>query len=95
MKEIFEEPLPGGHDEHPELETVLAEEMVRHADDVVFRRLPIGHDPREARRALPSIIERLAARFSWAPARRDAETARVIARLDAGTARLDEALGTE
>ncbi len=92
---LLEEPLPGGHDEHPELETVLAEEMVRHADDVVFRRLPIGHDPREARRVLPSIIERLAARFSWAPARRDAETARVIARLDAGTARLDEALGTE
>ena len=91
---LIEEPLPGGRDEHPELETVLAEEMVRHADDVVFRRLPIGHDPRQARRALPSIIERMADRFEWGPERREAEASRVIERLDAGAARLDEALGT-
>ncbi len=91
---LIEEPLPGGQDEHPELETVLAEEMVRHADDVVFRRLPIGHDPRQARRELPSIIERMADRFLWGPGRREAEAARVIERLDAGAARLDEALGS-
>jgi glycerol-3-phosphate dehydrogenase len=87
------EPLPGGDDERPSLETVLTEEMARHADDVVFRRLPIGHDPSEARRALPTIVERMTDRFGWDKGRRDEETARVIARLEAGAARLDEALG--
>jgi len=91
---LLEEPLPGGHDEQEKLETVLTEEMVRHADDVVFRRLPIGHDPGAARRALPSIIERMAVQFEWDPERREAETSRVLARLDAGAARLDEALGS-
>ena len=91
---LIEEPLPGGHDEHPKLETVLVEEMARHADDVVFRRLPIGHDPREALRALPSIIERMAAHFEWSPQQREEESARVSLRLDAGAARLDEALGS-
>ncbi len=91
---LLEEPLPGGHDETPDLETVLVEEMARHADDVVFRRLPIGHDPQEARRALPSIIERMAAHFAWSPGRREAETTRVIARLDGGCRRLDDAFGS-
>lgn len=92
---LLVEPLPGGADEHRELETVLVEEMVRHAEDVVFRRLPLAHDPREVRRALPAIIERMAARFDWGPGRREAETARVIARLDRGCQRLDEALGSD
>lgn len=90
---LLEEPLPGGDDEQPSLETVLSEEMARHADDVVFRRLPIGHDPSEARRALPTIVERMTDRFGWGKGRRDEETARVIARLEAGAARLDTALG--
>jgi glycerol-3-phosphate dehydrogenase len=90
---LLEEPLPGGDDERPSLETVLTEEMARHADDVVFRRLPIGHDPREAARMLPSIVDRMAARWAWDGARRDAETGRVLARLEADAARLDQALG--
>jgi len=90
---LLEEPLPGGDDEQPSLTTVLDEEMARHADDVVFRRLPLGHDPRKARRALPAIVLSMASRFAWDPERREAETARVLARLDAGAARLDAALG--
>jgi len=90
---LLDEPLPGGADEHPAIDGVLAEEMVRHADDVVFRRLPLGHDPREVRLALPSIVGSMAARFGWGPGRREAESARVIARLDSGSRRLDEALG--
>jgi glycerol-3-phosphate dehydrogenase len=92
---LIEEPLPGGRDEHPNLETVLVEEMPRHADDVVFRRLPIGHDPGEARRALPSIIDGMGAHFGWDAKRREEEAARVTLRLDAGVTRLDEALGRE
>jgi glycerol-3-phosphate dehydrogenase len=91
---LLEEPLPGGHDEQQSLETVLTEEMPRHAEDVVFRRLPIGHDPREARRALPTIVERMTARLGWDPGKREAETARVIAILEANAARLDGALGS-
>jgi glycerol-3-phosphate dehydrogenase len=92
---LLEEPLPGGDDAQPALETVLAEEMARHLEDVVFRRLPIGHDPREVVRAVPSILGRMAARFGWDALRRGAETARVIARLDADAARLDDALGRD
>jgi glycerol-3-phosphate dehydrogenase len=90
---LLEEPLPGGDDAQPSLETVLAEEMARHLDDVVFRRLPIGHDPREVIRALPEILDRMAAFHAWDATRRDAERARVLARLDADAARLDDALG--
>ena len=50
---LVEEPLPGGAEEQPSLDTVLAEEMARHLEDVVFRRLPIGHDPQAVVRALP------------------------------------------
>jgi glycerol-3-phosphate dehydrogenase len=90
---LLEEPLPGGDIEHADLDAILAEEMVRHADDVVFRRLPLGHDPREVRRALPSIVERMAARFGWGPERSAVETARVLTRLEAMRLRLDAALG--
>ena len=90
---LLREPLPGGDDDRPSLETALTEEMARHAEDVVFRRLPIGHDPREARRALPEIVLHMAARFGWDQSVSEAETARVTARLDADAARLDEALG--
>jgi len=90
---LLVEPLPGGGEERPSLDAVLAEEMARHAEDVVFRRLPVGHDPREVVRTLPSIVDRMATRGAWDAARRDAETARVLSRLDADAARLDEALG--
>jgi glycerol-3-phosphate dehydrogenase len=91
---LLHELLPGGDDERPSLETVLNEELARHADDVVFRRLPLGHDPDEARRALPPILAAMTARMSWSPEVREAEAARVLSRLDAGAARLDEALGS-
>jgi glycerol-3-phosphate dehydrogenase len=90
---LLEEPLPGGGDDQPSLETVLTDEMARHPDDVVFRRLPIGHDPLEVRRVLPSIVLRMATRWGWDPVRCRTETARVIERLDAEATRLDEALG--
>jgi glycerol-3-phosphate dehydrogenase len=90
---LAEEPLPGGDSEHPDLDAVLTDEMARHADDVVFRRLPIGHDPQRVRRELPAILERMSARFGWDPARRQAESMRVLSRLEADSARLDEALG--
>ena len=90
---LLEEPLPGGADEHPSLQSILDDELVRHADDVVFRRLPIGHDPQQARRALPDIVDAMAARLDWSPERRETESARVTTRLDATVARIDEALG--
>jgi glycerol-3-phosphate dehydrogenase len=90
---LLDEPLSGGAEEHPGIDDVIALDMVRHADDVAFRRLPLAHDPGEVRRALPSIVASMAARFAWGPERRAAETARVIARLDAESRRLDEALG--
>lgn len=90
---LLQEPLPGGDDEQPSLETAVTEDMARHAADVVFRRLPIGHDPREVRHALPSIVLRMASRWGWDPERCRAETARVVERLDAEAARLDDALG--
>jgi glycerol-3-phosphate dehydrogenase len=90
---LVEEPLPGGAEEQPSLETVLAEEMARHLEDVVFRRLPIGHDPQVVVRALPALLDRMATWFAWDAPRRSTETARVLARLDADAARLDEALG--
>lgn len=91
---LIEEPLPGGGRAEPTVEGAVADEMARHAEDVVFRRLPIGHDPDEVLRLLPSIVERMARRFHWDAGARDAEASRVIARLDAGRRRLDEALGT-
>ena len=90
---LLEEPLPGGDEIHPDIQEVLAHEMARHADDVVFRRLPLGHDPDQALSGLPSIIERMAAHFGWGPKRREEESERVTRRLAAGAARLDEALG--
>jgi len=87
--------LPGGGEDVPSLETVLRDEMVRHADDVVFRRLPLGHDPAVAKRALPGIVESMGSRWGWDAVRREAERFRVTSRLDAGAARLDEALGPE
>jgi hypothetical protein len=71
----------------------LAEEMARHLDDVVFRRLPIGHDPSEVIGALPVILDRMTAFFAWDATRRGVEKERVLARLAADVARLDDALG--
>lgn len=91
---LVEEPLPGGDVERPSLESVLVDEMPRHADDVVFRRLPIGHDPRQARLALPAIVELMASRSGWDAAKRETESRRVLARLDAGQDTLDRALSS-
>ena len=90
---LLEGTLPGGDVERPDLEVVLAQEMVRHADDIVFRRLPLGHDPRETRRQLPAIVARAGSVLGWDAARRETESSRVVARLEADAARLDEALG--
>jgi glycerol-3-phosphate dehydrogenase len=92
---LLEEPLPGGAAATPELADVLADEMPRHAEDVVFRRLPIGHDPHEVRRRLPTVVAAMRERFDWDPARAEEEHERVIARLEAQSRRLDEALGPE
>jgi glycerol-3-phosphate dehydrogenase len=91
---LLEDPLPGGAEDEPSLEGVLSHDMPRHAEDVVFRRLPIGHDPAVVRRALPAIVGGMASRFGWDPARCEAESNRVIQRLDQGSARVDEALGS-
>jgi len=88
------ESLPGGDGVVPELATIAATELPRHADDVVFRRLPLGHDPDAVRRALPSVVEILSKRFAWDEATCARETARVTARLDAAAARIDAALGS-
>jgi glycerol-3-phosphate dehydrogenase len=90
---LASEPLVGGSDDAPPLDAVVAHEMARHADDVVFRRLPIGHDPDEARRRLPAIVETMGRRLGWSEERKESERRRVIARLDADVRRLDEALG--
>jgi len=90
---LLSEPLPGGDEASPTLDAVLAHEMPRHADDVVFRRLPIGHDPAEIVRALPGIVARMGDRMGWDAPRRDDESSRVLSELDAQRRRLDEALG--
>ncbi len=90
---LLEEPLPGGAETNARLEAVVADEMVRHADDVVFRRLDIGHDPRLVKQHLPSVIAAMGSRFSWDEARRRSETARVLARVEADERNLDAALG--
>jgi len=92
--QLLDEPLPGGDLDEPTIEGIVENEMARHADDVAFRRLPIGHDRGEVLRLLPSIVAVMAGRFRWDAGRRDAEAARVVARLDAGERRLDDALGT-
>jgi glycerol-3-phosphate dehydrogenase len=92
-RHLLDEPLPGGDIVRPELDAVLADEMVRHADDVAFRRLPLNREPAEVRNVLPSIVSHMAARFDWDPGRCASETARVIDRLERVRRRLDEALG--
>jgi glycerol-3-phosphate dehydrogenase len=88
---LLVEPLP------PEtrpvaLDAVLEDEFPRHAGDVVFRRLPIGHDPREIRRVLPEVVLRMAERLGWDAQRSREEQASVLDRLDAASRRVDEAL---
>jgi glycerol-3-phosphate dehydrogenase len=90
---LLAEPLLGGDDADPTLDAVLANEMPRHADDVVFRRLPIGHDPAEIARALPSIVTVMGERMGWNASRRADESSRVLSELDAQRRRLEEALG--
>jgi glycerol-3-phosphate dehydrogenase len=90
---LVEEGLPGGDLERPGLEHVLANELARHADDVIFRRLPIGHDPDQARRALPDVVAAMGSNAGWSASRRQAEEDRVTSRLERDAARLDEALG--
>lgn len=92
---LLVEALPGGAEDNPEIDAVIATELVRHAEDVVFRRLPIGHDPTAVRRALPAIVERMAHRFGWERARCEAETTLVISRLAAEHKSLDDALGRD
>lgn len=92
-RELATEPLTSGAIAEPDLEDVIANEMPRRVEDVVFRRLPIGHDSRIVRRLLPSIVERMSARRGWETARSREETQRVLERLDARDRRLDEALG--
>jgi len=91
---LLEHPLPYDARE-PALDDVLEHEMPRHADDVVFRRLAIGHDPSAVRSALPAIVSRMGARLAWTESRMKAESGRVLGRLDAMTLRLDEALGPD
>jgi glycerol-3-phosphate dehydrogenase len=92
-RSLLEEPLPGGDVENPGWDVAVGDEFARHAEDVVFRRLPLSRDPEVVREVLPAIVQRMAARFGWGPETCAAETGRVRARLDASTRRLDEALG--
>jgi glycerol-3-phosphate dehydrogenase len=90
---LLERPLPGGTIARPELDDVIAHEMPRHAEDVVFRRLPIGHDPREVRRVLPDVVDRMSDRFGWGRDRRRDEYDRVVSRLDEAATLLNDTLG--
>jgi glycerol-3-phosphate dehydrogenase len=92
---LLADPLPGGDDASPQLDSVLANEMPRHVDDVVFRRLPIGHDPGEILRVLPAIVAAMGDRLGWDSSRRALESSRVTSELDAERRRLDEALGRD
>jgi glycerol-3-phosphate dehydrogenase len=74
-------------------EVAVREEFARHADDVVFRRLPIGHDPRRVRAALPEIVDGMARHFSWSAETRKSEESRVLAHLESVERALDLALG--
>ncbi len=74
-------------------EVAVREEFARHADDVVFRRLPIGHDPRRVRAALPEIVEVMARQLGWSAEVRRSEEARVLSHLETVSRALDLALG--
>ena len=91
---LRDDPLPGG-DEVPTVEAAIQDGMARHADDVVFRRLPIGHDPAEIARRLPSIVETMGSLLGWDRERRESEAARVTGMLERLRTRIDEALGPE
>ena len=91
---LRDDPLAGG-DEIPSLESSIESGMARHADDVVFRRLPIGHDPVEIERRLPSIVETMGTRLGWDDARRESEADRVVRAIEGLRSRIDEALGPE
>ncbi|HEX4825293.1 MAG TPA: glycerol-3-phosphate dehydrogenase/oxidase [Candidatus Polarisedimenticolaceae bacterium] len=86
-QELLTTPLPAGDD------TSLA--FVRHAEDVVFRRIGAGHDPHEVRRLLPGIVATLSERLAWSAATAAAESERVLAALGAMERRLDDALSPE
>jgi glycerol-3-phosphate dehydrogenase len=92
---LLEEPLPGGASAAPDLAGVLEDELPRHAEDVLFRRLPVGHDPSEVRRSLPGVVAAMSGRFGWDSVRVESERNRVLARLDAQSRLLDEALGPD
>jgi glycerol-3-phosphate dehydrogenase len=90
---LLREPFSPGAAPESLIEAVIASEWPRHAEDVVFRRLPVGHDPAEVSRVLPEVIRHMSMQLGWAPTRAAEERDRVLAGLDAQAARLDAALG--
>jgi len=91
---LMHQPLPGGSDECMTVGAAITEGFARHADDVVFRRLPIGHDPAHVARSLPSILETMTVHLGWDAARRDEESSRVLDPLARLARRIDEAIGS-
>lgn len=89
---LLDEPLPRGAGPLT-LDAVLEEELPRHAEDVVFRRLTLGHDPAEIRRVLPTVVARMAACFAWGRERSEDEAGRVETIIAAMTQRIDDAIG--
>ena len=87
---LLEAPLPVV--EHPTVASAAADPLVRHVDDLLFRRLGVGHDPREIRQLLPEAVALMAATRGWSAAAAATERERVIEKLLAIERRLDEVL---
>jgi len=89
---LLEGVLPGGSATSADIQTCVRDELARNAADVLFRRLPVGHDPSLVRTALPEVVARLAEVFGWDASRRVAESEGVLAQLRHAEEYLDETL---
>ena len=90
---LLDAPLPVV--EPPTLVSATSDPFARHVEDVLFRRVAVGHDPREVRRLLPEAVALMTAARGWSTATAAEETSRVLDKLAAIERRLDEAISPE
>lgn len=76
-REAAEPLVEGRPDLVAEVDVAVEEEFARRAADVIFRRLPLGHDPAVARAAASRVIDRMARRLGWDEGRRRDEAAAI------------------
>lgn len=71
----------GGPEIVAQVDFAMEREIARHADDVIFRRLILGHDPGRVRETAPAIVAAMSERLSWNAARAASEARRIEAAL--------------